>query len=382
MNQTNRYWQAKKITLIGGLVNTLLGVGKIVGGILFHSHALVADGIHSFADLISDAMVLIASKYGSLEADDSHPYGHKRIETAATLFLSLLLIAAGIGIAWDAISELLRGEHTKPMAIAVGIAFSSIIANELLFFATRKVGMQIQSDLIIANAWHHRADSGASFVVVVGILGSLMGFIYSDALAAIIVSLLVIKMGVEYAWQSIHELIDSGVDAETLEQITRSIHAVDGILKIHQLRTRKMGADVYIDVHIIVHSLISVSEGHYIAQKLHHYLMHSLPHVRDVTVHVDAEDDEKSSPSLHLPDRTQLNEKLFNNWHSSHHCLKQITLHYLNGELHIELLCQGRHEQIQLFQKTVIEDIKKVPEITKVILLESKELHLDELILE
>lgn len=375
MKASNRYWQAKKITLIGGLVNTLLGISKIIGGLLFHSHALVADGIHSFADLISDGMVLIASKYGSLEADDSHPYGHQRIETAATLFLSMLLIAAGLGIAWDAISELMRGQHTKPMAIAIAVAFSSIISNELLFFATRKVGMTIQSDLIIANAWHHRADSGASFVVVVGIIGSLMGFIYSDALAAIIVSLLVIKMGVEYAWQSIHELVDSGVDIDTLKQINQCISAVDGVIKVHQLRTRKMGSDVYVDVHILVTPLSSVSEGHYIARHVHQSLLSAYSQIRDVTVHVDPEDDESSSPSAHLPNRQQLNQDLFTPWQQAYPCLKRITLHYLDGELNIELYCEGAHESLK---KRVLADLKTTPEITKVNILECSQLDLSD----
>src|ERR1700733_7780757 len=166
--QKDRYWQAKKVTLIGAFLNALLGCIKLAGGFLFHSHALAADGVHSFSDLITDIMVLFASKYGSQDADSSHPYGHQRIETAATLLLSVLLILTGAGIAWDAFYGLFHIVAEKPEWFALPLAILSIIANEILFYFRRHVGIRIQSALVIANAWHHRSDAASSIVVALG----------------------------------------------------------------------------------------------------------------------------------------------------------------------------------------------------------------------
>ena len=212
MTQHDRYWQAKKVTLIGAIVNALLGFIKLIGGYLFHSHALVADGVHSFSDLFTDVMVLFASKYGSLDADDTHPYGHQRIETAATLLLSLLLILAGIGIAWDSLNELITSSVTMPGWLALPVICISILANETLFHYTRHVGNRINSQLIIANAWHHRSDAASSIVVFVGLVGSLYGFVYLDAIAAIIVGIMIAKMGWNYGWNSVKELVDTAVE--------------------------------------------------------------------------------------------------------------------------------------------------------------------------
>lgn len=218
MTQQARYLQAKKITLIGAVVNAILGFIKLIGGLFFHSHALVADGIHSFSDLFTDLMVVFASKYGSQDADASHPYGHQRIETAATLLLALLLILAGAGIAWDSIHEIIRGSHDYPGWVTLPIALLSVFANEILFHWTYHVGKRIQSSLVIANAWHHRSDAASSIVVSLGLIGTLLGFIYLDAVAAVIVAFMIIKMGISYGWGSVKELIDTAVDSETLKK--------------------------------------------------------------------------------------------------------------------------------------------------------------------
>lgn len=335
----NRYSQAKKVTLIGALFNGILGIIKVIGGLLFHSHALVADGIHSFSDLVTDAMVLFASKYGSHDADESHPYGHQRIETAATLFLALLLSLAGFTIAWDACEELFYSTAITPNWLSLPIICSSILINEALFHYTRHVGKQINSALIIANAWHHRSDAASSLVVLVGIIGSLAGFTYLDALAAVIVGLMIIKMGWDYGWNSVKELVDTAVSPELLSQIEGVIQQVSGVQKIHQLRSRSMGSDVLIDVHIMVSPKISVSEGHYIAQQVHHALVMQIAKVKDVIVHVDHEDDETSSPSLHLPSRHLLQEQIFNKVHAAFPHILFWNVHYLNGKISIDIVC-------------------------------------------
>jgi len=239
MTQHYRYSQAKKVTLIGAIVNALLGLIKLIGGALFHSHALVADGAHSFSDLFTDVLVLFASKYGSLDADDTHPYGHQRIETAATLFLSLLLIVAGSGIAWDSIDELIKSEQTMPNWWSIPVICISILANEILFHYTRYIGKRINSQLILANAWHHRSDAASSLVVLAGLIGSLAGYIYLDAVAAVIVGIMIIKMGWDYGWNSVKELVDTAVEPELLTQIEQVIQNIEFPICIYSEEARE-----------------------------------------------------------------------------------------------------------------------------------------------
>lgn len=355
-----RYQQAKKVTLIGALVNALLGVIKLVGGIIFHSHALVADGIHSFSDLITDVMVLFASKYGSQMADDSHPYGHQRIETAATFLLALLLILAGTGIAWDALHDLLNHISEQPNWVALLIALLSILANEVLFYYTQYIGKKIQSALIMANAWHHRSDAAASAVVALGLIGSLLGFAFLDAIAAIIVGLLIIKMGLTYGWNSVKELVDTAVEPAILENIEGIIQSINGVKKIHQLRSRLMGGDILIDVHILVSPYISVSEGHYIAQHVHHTLMEQCERVNDVIVHVDPEDDEEHCPSLHLPNRAALEKELLLPWQHTFPMITHWVLHYLESAIEIDLIYINTTD-IKPMMDRINHDLTKYP---------------------
>jgi cation diffusion facilitator family transporter len=364
-----RYKQAKLVTLIGACINAFLGFIKLVGGYFFHSHALIADGIHSFSDLIIDVMVVFASKYGSQVADDSHPYGHQRIETASTLFLALLLILAGFGIAWDSLDELIHQSHDRPGGWALPIAILSIMANEALFHYTRYVGNRIKSSLIIANAWHHRSDAASSLVVTIGLIGSLAGFLYLDSIAALIVGGMIVKMGIDYGWNSVKELVDTAVTPHTLARIEHIIKQVDGVEKIHQLRSRSMGGDILIDVHILVSPRISVSEGHFIAQHVHQALITQLERVKDVTVHVDPEDDETSCPSLHLPNRKIIEKKLLLLWKRDFSNIHYWRLHYLDGKMRIDLVLSSLNERDEALKTRIIEDLRRFPYIKEVSLL-------------
>ncbi|STX28089.1 cation efflux family protein [Legionella beliardensis] len=365
---SDRYQQAKRVTLIGAIINALLGVIKLIGGIVYHSHALTADGIHSFSDLITDVMVIFASKFGSQHADSSHPYGHQRIETAATLLLALLLALTGFGIAWDAIDEIIQGFHNIPAKITLFIALFSVFLNEILFHYTRFIGQQIQSSLIIANAWHHRSDAAASLIVTIGIIGSFMGFPYLDAVAAIVVGLMIIKMGLNYGWSSVKELVDTAIEPELLEEIRKIIQQVDGVQRIHQLRSRSMGENILIDVHVLVSPFISVSEGHFIAQHVHHLLMKQFKRINDVMVHVDPEDDEVNCPSLHLPSRKTLENTLLNLCKQQFPRIQDWTLHYLDGKMRIDLIHHYSHEQLNELTGFLKAQLPKYPFIMQIYL--------------
>ena len=366
MQHQERFLQAKKATLISAATNILLGMIKLAGGLFFHSHALAADGIHSFSDLLTDGMVYLASKYGGPGTDDSHPYGHQRIETAAILLLSLLLILVGIAIAWDSVEKLLHNTDLIPSRLAAPIAFLSLLSNEGLFHYTKYVGHKIQSDLIITNAWHHRSDAASSAVVLIGIIGSLAGYGYLDSIAAIIVSFLIIKMGWHYGYSSIKELVDTAVAPEIIADIKRIIIDVDGVLKIHQLRTRMMGRDMFIDLHIQVLPSLSVSEGHFIAQHVHQTLMQKVENIKDVTVHVDPEDDETCSPSLHLPKRNKIEETCLIPWRLAYPGIQSWALHYLDGRLTIDLICDKNFDQWEELKVHIENDPNYQPQIIDV----------------
>lgn len=355
-----RYKKAKSITILGAVINAMLGVGKLLGGLWFHSNALIADGFHSLSDLFTDGMVLIASKYGSQGADDAHPYGHQRIETAATYILAVLLILTGVAIAWDAFLHLKQHEHENPGVLTLPIAGISILANEALFWYTRHVGRTIHSKLIMANAWHHRSDAASSLIVLIGLIGSFAGYPMLDGVAAFIVGLLIIKMGAEYGWKSIRELIDTGVEPELLHKIEGIIKLTNGVEKVHQLRTRLMGHDIFVDVHVQVNPMISVSEGHFIAQHVHHRLMNTIPEIKDVTVHIDPEDDETTSPSVHLPNRSTLEEKVLNHWQGTYPEINTCLLHYLDGKLTLDLIGQFSAKSRKKITTHIQTDIERL----------------------
>ena len=340
MSDQQRYQQAKRITLWSAGLNAFLGLLKVIFGWLGHSHALLADGIHSFSDLITDVLVIFAARFGAKEADLDHPYGHGRIETLATTLLSVILILAGVGIILDALRHMQSDLADVPRGYVFFIAFASMVFNEVIFFYTNRVAEAINSDLIRANAWHHRVDALTSLIVCVGLIGTYCGYRFFDALAAVIVGGMVIKMGAALAWGSMRELIDTGLDENELQLLRQQIATVSGVKSVHQLRTRSSSGKVFVDVHVIVDSQISVSEGHHIGQAVHENLCRSIVDVSDVVVHVDPEDDEIAQPSLHLPNRQEVVQILQQHWQSFEILseIRQIQLHYLDGRLQIDLI--------------------------------------------
>lgn len=337
----HRYQAIRRVTLIGSVVDLLLGVLKIVFGYLAQSQALVADGIHSLSDLLTDAMVIYAAKHGSKDADEEHPYGHGRIETVATVVLAVVLIIVAIGIGWDAVARLFHpDELLKPGIWALIVAVVSVASKEVIYHYTMRVALRLNSRLLKANAWHSRSDAISSIIVVIGVGGSMLGLTYLDALAAVGVALMIAKIGWDLVWQSLHELIDTALDRERVEVISRKIAAVNGVYQIHTLRTRMMGGEALVDVHIQVEPHISVSEGHFISDQVRGHVVSDVSEVLDVLVHIDPEDDEVGSPSVNLPTRDELETYLRGCWSGllEWHQIERITLHYLAGYVEVELI--------------------------------------------
>jgi len=345
INQTLTAQQRRKaidkVTWIGLLVNVLQTVSKIVGGLLTQSQALVADGIHSLSDLITDGMVLVASKHAHAEADEDHPYGHGRYETIATVALGVLLMLVAIGIAADSIDRMMSDEPLPiPGPIALAIALFSILSNEAIFRYALHVSRQIKSTMLEANAWHSRSDALSSIVVFIGLAGTMMGVPILDAIAAIAVAGMIAHMGWKVSHQSVQELVDSALDSETVDAIKKHILDIDDVKHLHMLRTRKMADQALVDVHIQVSSRLSVSEGHRISEAVEHTLRNNFDEINDVTVHIDAEDDEQVDRSLPMP--VLRNELVPMLKQACQHIavaeqIDNITLHYIDNGIEVDL---------------------------------------------
>jgi cation diffusion facilitator family transporter len=331
---------SKRVTLVGALANVLLSALKVVFGFLAQSHALIVDGIHSLSDLISDAMVWIASHHAQHGPDEKHPYGHGRFETVATLGLGLLLILVAIGVVWDSAVRLFSPELLlNPGSLALVVAILSVLIKEGLYHYTMLAGRKIRSKMIQANAWHHRSDAISSIVVVVGVGGTIAGLPYLDTVAAVIVGVMIARVGWELGWPALEELMDAGLEEERLDKVKEIIHSVDGVDSIHMLRTRSIGGEIIVDVHVLVAPWMSVTEGHMISQTVMERLLGEVDEISDVTVHVDPEDDEVAPPTKGLPLRQQALEKLNHCWRSVPEAekIEQTILHYQEGKIDIDL---------------------------------------------
>lgn len=335
-----RYGASRRVTLVSVVWNFVLTVAQIIIGFVGHSQALVADGLHTLSDLVTDFMVLFALKHGKKAADEEHPYGHARIETAVTMILGIMLVAVGAGIAVNAGMRLSSAQtFVVPSAMTLWIAMITLGAKEGLYRYTMVVADRFDSNMLRANAWHHRSDALSSLIVAAGIGGSLLGFGYLDSVAALIVALMVVKVGGELAWQSLRELVDTGLAAEDLESIRQVILSIGGVKALHLLRTRRVGEQALADVHIIVDGHLSVSEGHQIGEMVRARLVREIAPLADVMVHIDTEEDVNVISGAGLPLRDELQKRLNNYFRDipEARLIEHMTLHYLNGRIDIEL---------------------------------------------
>lgn len=358
LTSKQRYQKIRKVTLIGSAVDLLLGITKITVGSLVHSQALVADGIHSLSDLVTDFIVLYAAKHSHKAADEDHPYGHGRIETLATIALGTMLIIIATGIAYDSVMRLNNpNELLVPGLLALVVAIVSVISKEWVYRYTMAAARHLHSEMLMANAWHSRSDAISSIVVVIGIASAIYGYPYLDAVAAVVVAVMIAKIGFDLVRSSSKELIDTALDPKEVEMIRNHIFEVDGVRAAHMLRSRKSAGNALIDVHIQVDPRLSVSEGHQIGESVRLYLIKTVETVSDVTVHIDPENDESESTCDNLPSRDIVLDELKQCWQQlPTTAIEAITLHYLSGEIYVELdlpieILQNTHDAKALVQQ-------------------------------
>jgi cation diffusion facilitator family transporter len=257
---------ASRCTWVSVGVNVVLTAIQIVVGVLAKSQGLIADGIHTLSDLVADFVVLFAGHHSKKDADEDHPYGHQRFETAASLVLGALLIAVGAGMLWSAAHKLEVPSAVPTVHIAaLWVAGGALVAKELLFRYMLATAKRVKSSMLVANAWHARSDAASSLVVGIGIVGNLAGYPILDPIAALIVGFIVAKMGWGFGWDALHDLMDRAVDDEDVQAIRATLLETPGVQGVHDLRTRKMGDMIVVDAHLEVDASITVEAGHDIA---------------------------------------------------------------------------------------------------------------------
>ena len=325
--------QALRSTWVSVWINIALASVQIAIGLWARSQALIADGVHSLSDLIADGVVLFAMRHSHAEADETHAYGHARFETAASLVIGLLLVGTGIGLIWSAGVKLHAGQAMDAVhPLALAIALLTLVAKEALFHYMRRVGERLKSSMLIANAWHARADAASSLVVAVGIGANLMGYHSMDAVAAIIVGVMIAKAGWNFSVEAFHSLTDHALDPEEIKRIRQTILSVNGVTQLHGLRTRRMGDWAVMDMHVEVSSHLSVSEGHYIAEKVSE-VVRAAHRVAECTVHIDPVHAHRIGPLLSLLARPEIETLLAPLLPAA----VELRLHYLDIGLEVDI---------------------------------------------
>ncbi|MBD5175190.1 MAG: cation transporter [Bacteroidales bacterium] len=286
--------QIYRVTLIGTAVNAVLIVLKFIAGIFGRSSAMVADAVHSLTDFVTDIIVLIFVKIAGKPQDSGHDYGHGKFETFATMIIGLVLAVAGIGVLWNGVSKIVEclrgGELAAPTWLALAIAVVSIVSKEWLYRYSVRRGRELQSNAVVANAWHHRSDAISSLGTLVGIAGAM--FLGSrwrilDPAAAVVVSFIIIKAGYDIMRPSVAELLESSLPEEEEKAISDTVLSVDGIEAIHHLRTRRIGNVIAIELHAKMDGSITLENAHTIATEAERQLKDRYGDSTLITIHME-----------------------------------------------------------------------------------------------
>ena len=296
----NREKEIRKITLWGSLVNLVLTVFKIIAGVLGRSAAMIADGIHSLSDLLSDVVVLVFTHMSSKGRDRDHSFGHGKFETLATLIVSVMLVAVGTDLMIGAIRSIIgfcRGDDIpEPGIIALIAAVVSILSKEILYHATVKVGKKTGSTVVVANAWHHRSDAFSSIGAMAGIGGAMLlggRWTVLDPVASCVISVAIIVIAVRLALPSLAELLETSLPEDIEQEIVAIASAVKGVNDVHELKTRRNGISFIIDAHIAVNPDISIVEAHDIATDVEDALRSRYGQETQINIHVEPSADSR-----------------------------------------------------------------------------------------
>lgn len=286
------------VTLVGSVVNIILTVLKITAGIIGRSTAMVADGIHSLSDLLSDIIVVVFVKISSKGRDKDHDYGHGKFETFATLIISLMLIVVAGNLMSGGIGKIRLilggGEVSSPGMIALWAAVASIVLKEILYHYTIIQGKALNSPMMIANAWHHRSDAFSSVGSLLGIAGAIFlgdKFVILDPITGCVISIFIFVMAVKMSVPAIKELLDVSLPDEVEAQIEETAKSVQGVVDLHELKTRREGPGIIMEAHLVLNSDLSLKEAHDISKKVEEALRKKFGSETQISLHLEPEDD-------------------------------------------------------------------------------------------
>ena len=373
MQSNNRTKASQKVTIVGALIDFLLSIIKIILGFIGQSGALIADGVHSFSDLLTDWVTWYAAKLSGDAPDADHPYGHERFETVATLGLSIFLAIVGTIIIFEGFGRFSNPNELRHENWLIAAAALSVLSKEALYWYTVKVARDINSDLLKANAWHHRTDAFSSIVVVIGIIGAANGYFFLDSVAAIIVGILIIYIGWQLGFEATKELVDTSIDQEDIKALRVALSEIKGINSVHTLRTRKVGHKKSADVHVQVNPFLSVSEGHIISVSVERVAKECIEELDDVTVHIDPENDEEKedAPYKDLPERAQALKIISQSLklENVNYNIEKTQLHYLEGEILVDFFLSAdylKNQELNNIKSELSAALEKLPDFGEV----------------
>ena len=374
---------ALTVTWLGLFANLILAISKGFIGTIAHSSALIADAGHSVSDLLSDSITLWAVHMAGVPKDKNHPYGHGKFETVGTFIVAIFLLLTGVGVAWHVLNKIDTPE--VPGTAALWMAAIAICFKEALFHVTRMVGRRSGSRVLLANAWHHRSDAISSVAALVGIGGAQWGIPLMDPIAGVLVAGLIIKTGIDIGYESIRELTDETVEEEVISELGHILAEIDGVDHFHEMRARRMGPQLLVDLHIEVDSMMSISAAHQVAERVRLRILDELPAVNEVLVHVDAEDDfveskggiEETKDIVLMRPQTEIESdvKKILTEIPEIQGITHIYCHYLNQELTVQVnILLDEEMQIRDAQKIASKARMKIEEIKDI---DAADLHLE-----
>ena len=279
--------QIRNVTNLAIVINIALCAVKVITGLLAGSMSLVSDGIHSLSDMTTDLMILLGVRLGSKQPDQKHPYGHGRLETLATGAIAIALLLVGMGTIYYAVIDIAKNHIRTPHLPVLIVAILAIIAKESISRVTRKVAIKTHSAALYANAWEQRSDAFSSLAVIIGYIAMKFGFHHGDQIATIVVGTMIALVGVKVIGGCIDELTESAVDSETIEHVKSIIDSNSQIRQWHNLRSRLVGREIFLDLHILVDPDLNIAAAHEISENLEKALHERMTQPVNITVHIE-----------------------------------------------------------------------------------------------
>ncbi len=281
---------AMHVSRVTILANVVLSALKLLAGLLAHSGAMVSDGVHSLSDVFSTVIVMVGIRLAGKKSDKEHPYGHERMECVAAIVLAGVLLATGLVIGYDGVKKILysrEGALQVPGTLALAAALVSIVVKEVMFRYTRKAARQIESDALMADAWHHRSDAFSSIGALVGIAGAQLGFPVLDPIASLVICLLIAKAAYDIFSDAVEKMVDQSCDEETEKEIRECALRHEGIQGVDLMMTRQFGSRIYIEMEVSVDGDMSLRKAHGIAEAVHADIEEKFPKVKHIMIHVN-----------------------------------------------------------------------------------------------